>query len=107
MTPSGQLTELSVVQHQPALAFVPKGYPPNSIAEGSDGLLYGTAGSGGPNSASLGTLWRIHKDVSGFQVLQYFCTRCTTGGSPNDIIAASDGNLYGTTGYGGFFPSGG
>src|SRR3974390_3168361 len=88
MTPGGQLTELYVFQVQPGTAFFPNGYAPNSIAEGSDGQLYGTAGSGGPNSASLGTLWRIHKDGSGFQVLQYFCTSCTTGGSPKDIIAA-------------------
>jgi uncharacterized repeat protein (TIGR03803 family) len=103
MTPAGKLTELYVFQVQPGTAFFPNGYAPNSIAEGSDGLLYGTAGSGGPNSGSLGTLWRIQKDGKGFQVLQQFCTSCANGGSPNNIIAASDGNLYGTTGYGGNF----
>lgn len=107
ITASGQVTQLYRFPNDTKTGFFDYGYAPNSIAEGSDGMLYGTAGSGGPNSASLGTLWRIHKDGTGFQVLQYFCTSCTTGGSPNDIIAASDGNLYGTTGYGGFFPSGG
>jgi len=103
MTPAGQLTELYVFQVQPGTAFFPNGYSPNSIAEGSDGLLYGAAGVGGPTSASSGTLWRIHKDGTGFQVLQHFCTSCASGSYPNNIIAASDGNLYGTTGYGGNF----
>jgi hypothetical protein len=70
MTPSGQLTELFVFLTQPGTAFFPNGSASNSIAEGSDGLLYGTAGTGGPTSASSGTLWRIHKDGTGFQVLQ-------------------------------------
>lgn len=103
MTPAGKLTELYVFEVQPGTAFFPNGYAPNSIAEGSDGLLYGAAGVGGPNSASAGTLWRIQKDGKGFQVLQQFCTSCANGAYPNNIIAASDGNLYGTTGYGGNF----
>ena len=107
LTASGKVTLLFRFPNNPTTGFFDDGNAPNSIAEGSDGLLYGTAGSGGPNSASLGTLWRIHEDGSGFQVLQQFCTSCTNGGSPNNIIAGSDGNLYGTTGYGGFFPSSG
>jgi uncharacterized repeat protein (TIGR03803 family) len=103
VTSSGQLTELFVFLTQPGTAFFPNGSAPNSIAEGSDGLLYGTAGTGGPNSASSGTLWRIHKDGTGFKVLQQFCTSCANGSFPNNIIAARDGNLYGTTGYGGNF----
>ena len=103
MTSSGQLTKLFVFLTQPGTAFFPDGSAPNSIAEGSDGLLYGAAGTGGPNSASSGTLWRIHKDGTGFEVLEHFCTSCATGSYPNNIIAASDGNLYGTTGYGGNF----
>lgn len=107
MTPSGQITQIYRFPHNNTTGFFPNGYNPDSIAEGSDGLLYGTASSGGPTSASLGTLWRVHKDGTGFQVLQQYCTSCTNGGAPNNIIAASDGNLYGTTGYGGFFPSSG
>ena len=103
MTSSGQLTKLFVFLTQPGTAFFPDGSAPNSIAEGSDGLLYGAAGTGGPNSASSGTLWRIHKDGTGFEVLEHFCTSCANGSYPNNIIAASDGNLYGTTGYGGNF----
>jgi hypothetical protein len=107
LTASGKVTQLFRFPNNTQTGFFDDGNAPNSIAEGSDGLLYGTAGSGGPNSASLGTLWRIHKDGTDFQVLQQFCTSCTNGGSPNNIIAGSNGNLYGTTGYGGFFPSSG
>src|SRR5215469_11290479 len=46
LTPSGQLTELFVFLAQPGTAFFPNGSAPNSIAQGSDGLLYGTAGTG-------------------------------------------------------------
>ena len=104
MTPAGQITVLYSFPENRTTGFFPNGYAPDALAEGNDGLLYGTASSGGPTSASLGTLWRIHKDGTGFQVLVQYCTSCSSGGSPNSIIAGSDGNLYGTTGYGGSFP---
>jgi len=103
MTAAGHVTELYTFPYDTTTGRFPNGYAPNSIAEGSDGLLYGAAGVGGPTPASSGTLWRIHKDGSEFQVLQTFCTNCATGSYPDNIIAASDGNLYGTTGYGGSF----
>jgi uncharacterized repeat protein (TIGR03803 family) len=107
MTPAGQITVLYTFPLNTTTGFYPNGYAPDAIAEGSDGMLYGAASSGGPTSASLGTLWRINKNGSGFQVLVQYCTSCTTGGSPNSITAGSDGNLYGTTGYGGYFPTSG
>ena len=107
MTPAGQVTVLYTFPLNTTTGFYTNGYAPNAIAEGSDGMLYGTASSGGTNSASLGTLWRISKTGSNFQVLQRYCTSCSNGGSPNSIAAGSDGNLYGTTGYGGQFPSSG
>ena len=70
------------------------GSSPNSIAEGRDGMLYGTAESGGNTSYSSGTVWRIHKDGTGFQVLQTLETGSAMGAYPSNIIAASDGNLY-------------
>lgn len=103
MTAAGKVTELYRFPYDTTTGRFPNGYAPNSIAEGSDGLLYGAAGVGGPTPSSAGTLWRIRKDGSGFQVLQTFCTNCVTGAYPNTIIAASDGNLYGTNGYGGSF----
>jgi uncharacterized repeat protein (TIGR03803 family) len=107
MTPAGQITVLYTFPLNTTTGFYTNGYAPDAIAEGSDGMLYGAASSGGQNSASLGTLWRINKNGTGFQVLVRYCTSCTSGGSPNSITAGSDGNLYGTTGYGGYFPSSG
>lgn len=63
-----------------------QGEIPNSLAEGSDGLLYGTAG-GGPNAASAGTLFKIGKSGTGFKVIETYCTTCVTGAFPDGIIA--------------------
>src|SRR5580704_17981725 len=100
-TPTGQITVLYSFPENQNTGFFPNGYAPDAIAEGSDGMLYGAASSGGMTSASLGTLWRINKNGTGFQVLGRYCTSCSSGGAPNSLIAGSDGNLYGTTGYGG------
>jgi uncharacterized repeat protein (TIGR03803 family) len=107
MTPAGQVTVLYSFPENQSTGLFPNGYAPDAIAEGSDGLLYGAASVGGMTSASAGTLWRISKSGTGFQVLERYCTTCTTGGFPNSIVSGSDGNLYGTTGYGGHFPSSG
>jgi uncharacterized repeat protein (TIGR03803 family) len=103
ITASGQLTVLHTFTANHTTGFYDNGQAPVTIVEGSDGLLYGAASIGGTTSASSGTLWKIHKDGTGFQVLQRYCTSCTTGSFPNYIMSASDGNLYGTTGYGGSF----
>jgi uncharacterized repeat protein (TIGR03803 family) len=103
MTPAGQVTVIYTFPQNQSTGLFPNGDAPASIAEGSDGLLYGVAPVGGPTSASAGTLWRVSKTGTGFQVLQTFCTTCTNGGFPDFIMAASDGNLYGTTSSGGKF----
>jgi uncharacterized repeat protein (TIGR03803 family) len=107
LTPTGQITVLYTFPENQSTGLFPNGYAPDAIAEGSDGMLYGAASVGGMTSASAGTLWRINKNGSGFQVLVRYCTSCTAGGFPNSIVAGTDGNLYGTTGYGGTFPSSG
>jgi len=84
--------------------FYDQGSIPNSLAEGSDGNLYGVAGGGGPNAASAGTLFKASKAGTGFTVIENYCTTCTTGGFPDNIIAGGDGNLYGTTTAGGNSP---
>jgi uncharacterized repeat protein (TIGR03803 family) len=107
LTPTGQITVLYTFPENQSTGLFPNGYAPDAITEGSDGMLYGAASVGGMTSASAGTLWRINKNGSGFQVLVRYCTSCTAGGFPNSIVAGTDGNLYGTTGYGGTFPSSG
>jgi uncharacterized repeat protein (TIGR03803 family) len=76
---------------------------------GPDGLLYGTASSGGPNGN--GTLFRIGLDGSGFEVVYAFSTLTANanGLSVNDDGAApvagltdgGNGLLYGVTNLGG------
>ena len=104
ITASGQFSLLYTFKQNTQTGFYDQGSIPNSLAEGSDGNLYGTAGGGGPNAASAGTLFKISKSGTGFQVIENYCTTCTTGGFPDNIIAASDGNLYGTTTAGGKSP---
>jgi len=105
LTESGQITVLYTFKTDPKTGFYDQGYSPAGLAEGTDGFLYGVNSAGGPNSASSGTIFKISKTGTGFQVLETFCTSCTTGSAPNSIVAATDGNMYGTTGYGGSFNS--
>jgi hypothetical protein len=103
LTPAGQFTLLYTFARNTTTEFYDQGEIPNSLVEGSDGLLYGLAGAGGPNSASAGTVFRISKSGAGFQLLQTFCTSCTSGGFPSSLTVGSDGNIYGTTDTGGSF----
>jgi hypothetical protein len=107
ITAGGQVTVLYTFQRNTTTGFFDQGSNPAALAEGTDGFLYGVAGTGGPTSASAGTVFKVSKSGTGFQVLQTFCTSCTTGGFPNNIIPGTDGNLYGTTTALGFFPSNG
>ena len=105
ITEAGKITVLYTFTTNPRTGFYDQGYDPTSLAEGTDGFLYGVNSAGGPNSASSGTIFKISKTGTGFRVLQTFCTSCATGANPNSLVAGSDGNMYGTTGYGGSFNS--
>jgi uncharacterized repeat protein (TIGR03803 family) len=102
ITASGQVTVLYAFQQDAKTGLYDQGKNPVALVEGSDGFLYGLNNQGGPNPSSAGTLFKISKAGTGFQVLQIFCTTCTNGSFPNNLTAASDGNLYGTTEAGGF-----
>ena len=61
--------------------------------EASDGVLYGTSYGGG--TSNLGTIFSIHTDGGGFQILHNFTGpdgACPIGG----LIEGHDGSLYGT-----------
>jgi uncharacterized repeat protein (TIGR03803 family) len=74
------------------------GSEPNSLIQGSDGNLYGTAHSGG--RYGQGVLFRL--TPAGAQTVLYsFAGGASDGAGPEGLIQGSDGNFYGTTAAGG------
>jgi uncharacterized repeat protein (TIGR03803 family) len=70
------------------------------VVEGSDGALYGTTFSSGPNGG--GTVFKVNKDGSGFRILHSFSVSSGDGRYPTaTVVEGSDGALYGTTHSGG------
>jgi uncharacterized repeat protein (TIGR03803 family) len=69
---------------------------PKGLVEGNDGNFYGTTQKGGANG--WGTFFRITPSGA-LTTLYNFCSmeNCIDGGSPLQIILASDGNFYGST----------
>ena len=69
------------------------GGPYGSLLQGSDGRLYGTTISGGPNNG--GTIFALATDGTGFTVLRSL-TSASDGGNPvAGLIQGSNGRLYG------------
>lgn len=66
-----------------------EGAHPAALLFGTDGQLYGTAGSGGANDP--GTLWRMKSDGSAFRVL----SQSTDGVTPAGLVLGADGKFYG------------
>jgi uncharacterized repeat protein (TIGR03803 family) len=97
LTPTGHFAGLYKFKPQKYLV---TGNDPNLIVEGPDGMLYGETGIGG--ASNEGTLFRLKKDGTGFQVIHSFCSNnCFDGYDPEGLVAGNDGNVYGTTFYGG------
>ena len=69
-----------------------------ALLEGGDGLLYGTSERGGANN--LGTIFRIAKDGSHYQVLHDFAGP-EGQGSSSGLVRDSSGHFYGTASGGG------
>jgi uncharacterized repeat protein (TIGR03803 family) len=77
------------------------GEAPVGLMQAADGNLYGTTYAAGEFNA--GTLFKI-TTLGNFSVLHAFCSlaNCADGQWPDfPPVQGSDGNLYGTTGYGG------
>jgi len=85
----------------------PNGNLPGLITEGPDGKIYGETIYGGVDGCNgycgYGVLYRVNTDGSGFQVLHKYCSEknCADGEYGGELVVGTDGNLYGTTYYGG------
>jgi uncharacterized repeat protein (TIGR03803 family) len=100
ITPSGQLHVIyTFVANQSGK--YPNGEFPNSLVEGNDGFLYGTAYGGAYGS---GVVFKLSRTGT-IQVLHSFCspTNCADGANPAHLLLAADGNFYGDDETGGLF----
>jgi len=98
LTPSG---EFSILYSFCAQRGCPDGSYPFTPILGSDGNFYGTTQEGGSHYEG-GTVFKM--TLAGeLTTLYTFCTtkECPDGASPEGILQASDGNLYGMAGGGG------
>jgi uncharacterized repeat protein (TIGR03803 family) len=100
LTPSGTFTPLYKFKAGKTKTY-PNGAGPNRLIEGPDGKLYGDTGGGG--SLGYGTLFRVDKTGKNFQVLQNYSVSgfALNGSTPTSLAAGNDGNVYGTTLFGG------
>ncbi len=79
----------------------PRG-PSGTLAEGSDGRLYGMSRGGG--IFDMGTLYAIDPADDSVQVLHTFGLPLRMGSHPNEgVMFADDGSLYGATSGGGVY----
>ena len=105
VTPAGKFTLLHTFLPGAGNDY-PDGNVPGLLVEGSDGKIYGTTlfgGVGGCNGyCGNGVLYRIDRNGSEFQVIHEFCseTNCADGGF-GAMVAAPDGNIYGSSVTGG------
>jgi uncharacterized repeat protein (TIGR03803 family) len=100
LTPSGTFTTLYKFAPGKTKNYL-NGSGPNRLIEGPDGKLYGDTGLGG--SIGYGTLFRVDRTGMKFQVLQNYSVNpaAANGSTPTSLVAGNDGNVYGTTYYGG------
>jgi len=95
ITPTGTLTTLH------SFDYTDGENPEGQLVQGTDGNFYGTTYVGGAGGA--GTVFKI-TPVGKLTTVFDFCsqTNCTDGANPTaGLMQATDGNLYGTTGFGG------
>jgi uncharacterized repeat protein (TIGR03803 family) len=100
LTPSG--TYATVHEFAPGdNETYPYGSTPLRLIEGPGGKLYGETGLGG--SIGYGVLFRVDKTGKNYQVLQNYSVdpAAANGSSPTYLAAGNDGNVYGTTYFGG------
>jgi len=97
ITATGELTTLYNFCSLPNCA---DGYSPGAAPLEINGNFYGSVGLGGANSAGL--IYQIAADGT-FSIRHTFCsqTNCSDGSNPGALVRGTNGNLYGTTLFGG------
>lgn len=113
ITLSGKLTPLYSFCSQSGCA---DGSGAGPLVQTPDGTIYGTTYGGGTNGlcnlpSGCGTIYKITPSGQ-FTSIHSFCQKlngfyCADGNNPLSLTLGSDGNLYGTTQYGGHAPNGG
>lgn len=79
--------------------------PEAALVLGADGSFYGTTSRGGYYDS--GTVFRLAADGSGYTILYDFGNSYDDAATPNAALyAGTDGRLYGTTTYGGYYNNG-
>src|ERR1017187_3111968 len=110
ITPSGTLTTLYSFCSQSGCT--DGQYPYAGLNQAANGDFYGTTVCGGANAgtfcAGAGTVFKITPSGA-LTTLYSFCSQsgCTDGYGPAGLVQATNGDLYGTTGYGGTNSKGG
>jgi uncharacterized repeat protein (TIGR03803 family) len=74
-------------------------HPGAPVAQGADGVLYGTTYDGGLNGG--GTVFKINTDGTGYATLYNFTGGLDGGNTQAAVVPMPDGSLYGTTYNGG------
>jgi len=97
ITPRGRFTTLFSFCVQSGC---PDGSEPTSLIQAADGEFYGIAAAGGAYGS--GTIFKMSPGGSP-ETVYTFCAQsgCTDGALPIGLVQAADGNLFGTTVFGG------
>ena len=106
VTSAGKFTLLHTFPAGPNKNY-PDGNLPGNVIQGPDGKLYGVTLYGGIDGCNgycgYGLVYRINTNGSDFQILHKFCSEanCADGDAGYFLAVGNDGNIYGTTYYGG------
>jgi uncharacterized repeat protein (TIGR03803 family) len=93
ITPTGTFTTLHT------FSMTDGAYPDSTLMLGTDGRLYGTTPVGG-STGSAGTVFAITTSGT-FTTLHNFNVSGQPGDPEGPLVQAADGNIYGTTAFGG------